>query len=290
MEAPRNRKQRRAAAASKADSFDPSTIPLAHPPQIEPSKSRPNGRTLVDIIAEKQGELGDTAGSSGKIKSLETKYVTIDPSTGKISPLDGSDLGDDGGRVPPEEIGSSEGAEVNEVDAGCDEPIPPVVDTLLLSLPLTVLHLTLGYLAAHQYAQSIELDVLFRNSGFVAFPMLTLLIHLAHGHIVSLNMGTTPESLSLFPWHPDKLSISFLRKLLFPPSLKTMVFLPGAIFLGSKLMAMTNEDMYYAVMKYAPAIGTLWVWCILEIPVGAAILGALGPMAWGVWWKGYGIL
>jgi hypothetical protein len=68
-----------------------------------------------------------------------------------------------------------------------------------------------------------------------------------------------------------------------------MAFLPVAVLLGTKLMTMTNEDPYYAVMKRAPAIGTLWVWSILEIPVGASALGALGPLIWGVWWKGYGI-
>ncbi|KAL2821556.1 hypothetical protein BJX63DRAFT_219033 [Aspergillus granulosus] len=291
MEAPRNRKQRRAAAASKAetDTFDPSSIPLARPPSNHPT----NSKTLVDIIAERQAELGNPVGNTGSIKSLKTQYVTIDPATGKISSLDGSDVTGLEGHVTAEGI---EGPRIVEVDEEAKEkddnepPIPPVIDTLLLSIPLTVLHLTLGYLAAHQYAQSINLDALFKNSGFVAFPILTLLIHLAHGHIISFNRGAEKETISLFPWHPDKLSFAFLRKLLFPPSLKTMVFLPGAVLLGNKLMAMTNEDSYYAVMKHAPAVGTLWVWCILEIPVGAAVLGALGPLTWGVWWKGYGIL
>jgi hypothetical protein len=220
--------------------------------------------------------------------------VTIDPATGKISSLDGSDVTGLEDHVTADGIQGPRVIEVDEEkkeEGGDDEPpIPPVIDTLLLSIPLTVLHLTLGYLAAHQYAQSIQLNALFRNSGFVAFPMLTLLIHLAHGHIISFSRGAKAETLSLFPWHAEKLSFSFLRKLLFPPTLKTMVFLPGAVLLGSKLMAMTNEDTYYAVMKQAPAVGTLWVWCILEVPVGAAVLGALGPLAWGVFWKGYGIL
>ncbi|KAL3464159.1 hypothetical protein BJX64DRAFT_97736 [Aspergillus heterothallicus] len=291
METPRNRKQRRAAAASKAesDTFDPSSIPLARPPSNDPSKSR----TLVDIIAERQAELGNPVGTSGSIKSLKTQYVTIDPATGQISSLDGSDVSGLEGHVTADGIQGPRVVEVNdgEVEKDGDEPpIPPVIDTLLLSIPLTVLHLTLGYLAAHQYAQSIDLNALFRNSSFVAFPMLTLLIHLAHGHIVSFNRGAKTETISLFPWHSDKLSFPFMCRLLFPPTFKTMVFLPGAVFLGNKLMTMTNEDTYYAVMKQAPAVGTLWVWCILEIPVGAAVLGALGPLTWGVWWKGYGIL
>ncbi|KAL4904818.1 hypothetical protein BDW74DRAFT_22187 [Aspergillus multicolor] len=288
MDLARNRKQRRAAAsASRTDSFDPSSIPLARPPSNDPAKDQKNGRTLVDLIAEKQGELEGKIGPQGSKKGLEAKYVTIDPNTGEISPFNEASHASAGNRYegqPQEENATNEETE----DA---EPIPPLVDTILLSFPLTVLHLTLGYLAAHQYAQSINLNALFRSSGFVAFPMLTLLIHLAHGHIVSFRRGQgEPEAISLFPWHPEKLSFSFLRKLLFPPSVKTLVFLPSAVLLGGKLMAMTNEESYYAVMKQAPAIGTLWVWCILEISVGAAVLGALVPLVWGIWWKGHGII
>ncbi|KAL4887426.1 hypothetical protein BJY04DRAFT_2306 [Aspergillus karnatakaensis] len=288
MDPPRNRKQRRAAAAaSQTDSFDPSAIPLARPPQNDRSKPQKDGKTLMDIIAEKQIQ----SGGLGSKKGLETKYVTIDPRTGELSPFDESTLSASGAAQVQQRIQEVETDEEGEEETEDDEPIPPLIDTILLSVPLTVLHLTLGYLAAHQYAQEIELSALFRNSCFVAFPTLTLVIHLAHGHIISLHRGQAEsETLSLIPWHPEKLSFSFLRKLLFPPSLKTMVFLPAAVFLGSKLMTMTNEDTYYAVMKQAPAIGTLWVWCILEISVGAAVLGALGPLAWGIWWKGYGIL
>ncbi|KAL4920444.1 hypothetical protein BDW62DRAFT_198761 [Aspergillus aurantiobrunneus] len=287
MDTPRNRKQRRAAAtASQTDSFDPSSIPLARPPQNDPSKPQKNGKTLVDMITERQNHLGGTVESPISKQGIQTKYVAMDPDTGEISPFDESSLSETG-----KDSHSQKEAETDEEQTEDYDHISPFIDTVLLSMPLTVLHLTLGYLAAHQYAQSIELNVLFRNSGFVAFPMLTLLIHLSHGHIVSFRRGQAEsETISLFPWHPEKFSFFFLRKLLFPPSMQTIVFLPAAVILGNKLMTMTNEETYYAVMKQAPAIGTLWVWCILEIPVGAAVLGALGPLVWGVWWKGYGIL
>ncbi|KAL4802224.1 hypothetical protein BDV18DRAFT_147085 [Aspergillus unguis] len=284
MDAPRNRKQRRAAAA-ETDTFDPSSIPLARPPQNDPSKTQSHGRTLVDMITQRQNEIEGNVGPSSSKKKVETKYVAIDPTTGEISPFDESIHGSAATK------GSTEDADKESESESENDPIPPLIDTILLSFPLTVLHLTLGYLAAHQYAQTINLKALFRNSSLVAFPMLTLLIHLAHGHIISFRRNQPqPETVSLFPWHPEKLSLSFLRRLVFPPSLKTTVFLSGAALLGSKLMAMTNEETYYAVMKQAPAVGTLWVWCILEIPVGAAVLGAVGPLAWGVWWRGYGII
>lgn len=281
MDPPRNRKQRRAAAA--ADSFDPSSVPLAHPPRDTASNGQKNERTLVDIIAERKESLLSTEGIANSTDAKagpRTRFVTVDPSTGEISGFDPNVQGDKG-----------TGQEKDESESqGVEEPLPVFLDTVLLSFPLTTLHLTLAYLAAHQYAVEIPVSNLLRESAFITFPILTLLIHLAHGHIISFgHLTTMNDEPSLFPLTPEKRSISFLRRLIFPPSLKTLAFLPLAVFLGVKLMTITNNAPYYAVMKRAPAIGTLWVWCILEVPLGASLLGALGPLGWGVWYKGYGI-
>lgn len=272
METPKNRKQRRAAASGDA------AIPLAHPPREAP-KDKANSKTLVDLIGERQTE------TSNVNPTPNYEFITVDPSA--LSESDKSQF---------RPINSTPSIEIE-----ADQPLPPLIDTVLLSLPLTTLHLTLAFLAAHQYAENVPLSSLFRESALVAFPMLSFLIHLAHGHIMSLgenrvrknkrnNKATVNTAVSLLPLSWDKLSPSFLRKLLFPPTVKTSIFLPLAILLGAKLVTITNEDPYYAVMKRAPAIGTLWVWSILEIPLGAAILGALGPLGWAVWWKGYGIV
>lgn len=278
MESPRNRKQRRAARSS-ASSSSPS-IPLARPPR-EPPKTTESSKTLVDLIAERQATIPNH-------QNQKFEFITVDPST-----LSEHDTGPN----PPVEILP-------------DQPLPPLIDTILLSLPLSALHLTLSYLAAHQYADKTHLPSLFRESALVALPMLTLLIHLAHGHVISFDgrsrrgarkgqgrrknhppaSSPSDEVVSFFPLSREKFTPSFLWKLVFPPTLRTSIFLTLAILLGSKLISITNEDPYYAVMKRAPAIGTLWVWSILEIPLGAAIIGALGPLGWGVWWMGYGIV
>lgn len=280
MEPPGNRKQRRAAAAATTspdsfDSFDPTSIPLAHSSRETASKNTKNARTLVDVISERKGNL-----LSGEEEAGERRFVTVDPPSGEVAGFDPST--------------NEEKKEYEEELSGEEknQPLPAFLDTILLSFPLTTLHMTLAYLAAHQYAAEIPLSNLFRESAFVAFPILTLLIHLAHGHIIDLGHGGTDtnDRISLFPLTPEKLSIAFLRRLLFPlSSKKTFAFLLLSVLLGVKLMAITNEAPYYAVMKRAPAIGTLWVWCILEVPLGASFIGALGPLGWGVWWKGYGI-
>jgi hypothetical protein len=118
--------------------------------------------------------------------------------------------------------------------------------------------------------------------------------------IYHLSMGTKKEEQSL-PLTSDKLTVSFLRRLVFPPALKTLVFLPVAAVLGviglsirdsdkvraqhrsnrkkdqslqrrredqpsylpvaavlgAHLIAITNGEPYYAVMKKAPAVGTI---------------------------------
>lgn len=297
MEPSKNRKQRRAAAA--AASFydtDASAVPLAHPPRDTASKGQKNEKTLVDIISERNGNL--LPDKTSHLESLDaksvagTRFVTVDPKTGEISDFDNAEAGEE----EEAQGGQKEEREACDEEETQDQPLPAFLDTVLLSFPLTTLHLTLAYLAAHQYAAEIPLYNLFRESAFVAFPVLTLLIHLAHGHIISFRRvgedaaDSNDNGVSLFPLTPEKLSVSFLRQLILPPSTKSLIFLPASICLGVKLMTITNEAPYYAVMKKAPAFGTLWVWSILEVPFGASVIAALAPFVWGVWWKGYGIV
>jgi hypothetical protein len=173
-----------------------------------------------------------------------------------------------------------------EINNSNNKPLPPLLDTVLLTLPLTTLHFTLAFLAAHQYAEKTDFRALLQESLTVTFPLLTFLIHLVHGHIFTIPI---PLVLRRQDTTSD-VSVGLVRRFIFPPSLRTVAFLPVATVLGAHLIAITNGDPYYAVMKKAPAVGTLWIWCILEMSVGGAVLGALGPLVWGVWWMGYGIL
>ncbi|KAJ6184640.1 hypothetical protein N7519_005941 [Penicillium mononematosum] len=63
MEAPRNRKQRRAAAGPSSKNDEPE-IAMAHPPRNDPTKNKPTvERTLYDIIAERQSGLHQKEGA-----------------------------------------------------------------------------------------------------------------------------------------------------------------------------------------------------------------------------------
>ena len=302
MEVPRNRKERRAAATAESESPGKTpSIPLVHPSEDPRSRASQPNRTLYDVIAERQGELssridgkrGHTAGGGPSKKSasgtpLKAQFVTVNES-GNIVPADDKGMKD---KTSKHDGGTT------EKDDDDDEPFPPIFDTLLQSITLASLHCTLGILAAQQYAQEIPIKRLLRESTLVAFPLLTLLVHVAHGHVIPFGShrgksleGQQDDSAPLLPLTRDKLTIRFLLgKLSSLPSLQASFFLAAAVFLGDKLITMTNEDGYYAVMKRAPSIGTLWVWSILELPLRAAVIGALAPLCYGAFWKGYAIL
>jgi hypothetical protein len=282
MDPPRNRKQRRAAAApatSSSDTFNLSSIPLSRPPNPEESRKQQDGKTLLEIAVERQKEYenvltnrkGTTPLSSSAglfdTDSTETQFLRISPS-GKIETFDPNN--DDDG---------------SPAGDGDDSLLPPFIDTLLLSVPLAMLHFTLAFLAAHQYAQEIHLGDLATESILVAFPVLTFILHLAHGHIISFRRKKAKARKETKSPSPGGFWAAF-----FAPSLRTGFFLPLAIYLGGYLIRMTNEEPYYAVMKRAPAIGTLWVWCVLEMSAGEALLAVLSPLGWGVWYMGYGII
>lgn len=318
MDPLRNRKQRRAAAtASSQESTPVPEIPLAHPPRDDPSQ-KASERTLVDIIAERQRELQQQADKANKARGIfgrrvgqelppmgkGTRFVTVDAS-GKIVETDGNIDNDElvgsgsqkrkGGNSA--QLSSKEEKKEEEEEDDDDNPLPPFIDTVLLSMPLTTLHGTLSYLAAYQYAESTDAIHTMKDSIMFTFPLLTFLVHLVHGHIFSFRLRSTSDFLatsaqpvSLIPLTRDKFTLSFLRRLVFPPSIRTLIFLPISIMLGVHLITITNGEPYYAVMKKAPAFGTAWIWFILELSFGPAALGALGPLIWGVWWKGYGIV
>ncbi|OAX84666.1 hypothetical protein ACJ72_00958 [Emergomyces africanus] len=289
---PRNRKERRAAQASSAaggDDFDPASIPLRRPPANSPSQ-QPKTKTLYEIAAEREAELGRSKPRSSSLKAPPgTEFVTISPE-GEIV------------RANPSGPSANNPASTDgETDV--DEPIPPLPDTMLLSLPLSVLHFTLSFLAAHQYAQDIPVRKLLRDTAFISFPALTFLIHFAHGHIISFDRFTfggkradkgngqdgDAKRRDSKSESDDTLLVKTIKSL-FPPSAKSTIFLSMAFFFGGRLISMTNEASYYAVMKKTPSIGTLWVWAVLELSLVPAILGVLAPIGWAVLYKGYGVI
>ncbi|KAI4243355.1 MAG: hypothetical protein L6R40_003527 [Gallowayella cf. fulva] len=142
--------------------------------------------------------------------------------------------------------------------SGSSDPIStPYLDIFLYSTSLILLHFTLSLLVQHQYASERPslLPLFLSSTVFSPAPWLILLL-----------VGLLHPQAS----HP------FMQ----------IVFASMAVVAGAWLVQASNDDPYLAVMKKAPALGTLWVWGIVELrwEVAAACLAATG--GWG-WQKGY---
>jgi hypothetical protein len=247
-----SRRQRR---AQQAQSQGHETIKNANDiPHIRPSESVKNqqkpAKTLLELAAEKQAEL-----------QPRSSRVKFDPKSDKN--VVSVKIDEQGNIVPgakPEETTSAD--------------LPPWVDTLFLASSLSMLHFTLEVLTVHQYAQTLKFAPIFSHTIFRAFPTLTVLIHFFHGHLISLPASGTSRN-------PGS-----LRRLLF--LLRQTLYLAIANVAGCYLIYLTNDKGYYAVMKNAPSVGTLWIWSVLEMGIVGAVGGVLGPGLYA-WYYGYGI-
>lgn len=245
-----SRRQRRAAAA---DSTSAQLTSAADIPFSRPNTTREKGKTLLEIAAERAAQLaphGQPFPKSNNAAGSETQFVTISP--------DGT-------------ITNSAALTDHKVDNAAAEPVSPIFDTIFLALPLSCLHFTLSFLTAHQYAQELRILPIILNTLFVAFPTLTLVVHLLHGHLLGLASVRIPQGVQKAA-----------------TAVQQILFLLAANIAGCYLIHLTNDKGYYAVMKKAPSIGTVWVWSIIELGLAGALIGVAGPGLYA-WWNGYGV-
>ncbi|MCJ1341322.1 hypothetical protein MMC09_006618 [Bachmanniomyces sp. S44760] len=136
-----------------------------------------------------------------------------------------------------------------------DEPIGPMGQALFYSLTLLMLHFTLDVLVHHQYRQEI-----------------------GWGMIVQRTLTTLPMILGLVYFLHQRSSQLWVQ----------MFFLTLSVGAGCYLIYSSNEEAYFAVMKRAPPLGTLWVWSVMELRLEIAVAGLLA--VGGYYWKrGYTI-
>ncbi|KAL8649138.1 MAG: hypothetical protein Q9210_004585, partial [Variospora velana] len=145
---------------------------------------------------------------------------------------------------------------ITELQDPTDPSSTPYLDIFLYASSLILLHFTLTLLVHHQYATDPPalVPVFLASTVFSSAPWLILLL------VAALHPRAS---------HP----------------LMQIVFAGMAIVAGAWLVKASNDDPYMAVMKKAPALGTLWVWGVVELrwEIAAACLAVTG--AWG-WWKG----
>lgn len=74
----------------------------------------------------------------------------------------------------------------------------------------------------------------------------------------------------------------------YQPAARQIIFLAMSLVAGCYLIHITNEYSYLAVLKQAPPVGALWVWSVIELNLGLAVLTLAGSGLFS-WLKGYGI-
>ncbi len=247
-----NRQQRRAKNSTDHVSTA-DDIPLAPPPV---TKSRTwKTKTLLDIAAERQAELlGSQYGST---------KVPLNTNSLKPENIVQVRIGNDGKVITEGNIA---------LPASPTEPETPWLDTFLLVSSLSAIHFTLSVLAMHQYAEELRFRPLIGQTLFIAMPTLTILVSLFHGNILPASLGGLSPSVKNWVL-----------------ALRSLIYVATANVAGCYLIQLTNDRGYYAVMKDAPSVGTIWVWTVLEMGLLGALAGVVGPGLYA-WWFGYGIM
>ncbi|KAI4120636.1 MAG: hypothetical protein LQ347_007063 [Umbilicaria vellea] len=133
---------------------------------------------------------------------------------------------------------------------GVVSPTTVVANAVFTAVTLSMLHFTFDVLVHHQYAVSISWSNILRRTG-AAFPALLLTVYMLQ-----------PRSQLVYT---------------------QALYLVMGVAAGCYLVYVSNEQPYFAVMKRAPALGTLWIWSVIEMRLdwAAIALGAVGAFYWG---------
>ncbi|KXT08973.1 hypothetical protein AC579_4036 [Pseudocercospora musae] len=155
-------------------------------------------------------------------------------------------------------LARDEGGNILEAGLGDGEPIGPVGDAIFWSVCLVMFHFTLDVLVYNQYAQDVIWLAIFKRSGTI-LPILFLVIYMMRSE--------TARKLGI---------------------LRQILFLASAVVSGCYLIHAGNNYGYFAVMKQAPPLGTLWVYSVIELDLLFAVASVLIDLAF-LLWGGYSV-
>lgn len=126
-----------------------------------------------------------------------------------------------------------------------DDPIGPVGQAVFWSVCLSMFHFTMDVLTFNQYRQEINWAPIWSRTARI-LPVLWLIIYM-----------TRTETAQSFP------------------RARQILFFLVAVAAGCYTIHVGNEYDYYAVMKQAPPLGTLWVWSVIEMQLPYALASVL---------------
>ncbi|KAI0480893.1 hypothetical protein GGR56DRAFT_628017 [Xylariaceae sp. FL0804] len=144
-------------------------------------------------------------------------------------------------------------------------PADRVLEAVLWSVSLAMLHFTLDVLVQHQYAMDVVwADIASRAlAALVVFLFLMYVLH-PHASAPALLPGLLPAHLG--------------------HALRQGVFLAASLAAGCYLIHISTAFGYVAVMKQSPPLGCLWIWSVVELDLPLALLSVAG--AAGFYYQG----
>ncbi|KAI0399897.1 hypothetical protein F4802DRAFT_530375 [Xylaria palmicola] len=144
--------------------------------------------------------------------------------------------------------GEKGGGEEGEMSPTADR----ILEALLWSVSLAMLHFTLDVLVQHQYAVDISWPQI-ATRALVALVVFYAFFYVFHPH---------PSAPVLLPGLP----------LRFQHPLRQAVFFVASTFAGCYLIDISNNHGYLYVMKRSPPLGCLWVWSVIELDLAPAVV------------------
>ncbi|KAK7541132.1 uncharacterized protein J3D65DRAFT_617591 [Phyllosticta citribraziliensis] len=154
-------------------------------------------------------------------------------------------------------IESLEGEEVEwPMSPNDDLDFGPAAEAVLYAFSLGVTHFTFAVLCHHQYREEIVWGEVFQQS-LPVFPILWLVVYLFHTQ--------TAKKLGI---------------------VREVIFFGASIAAGCYSLYIGNTYGYFAVMKQAPPVGTLWIWCVVEMQVYWAMVSMVAVAGYALW-NGY---
>jgi hypothetical protein len=176
-------------------------------------------------------------------------------------------------------------------DQGLSTGAERILETLLYSVSLAMLHLTLDVLVQQQYALEIEWFKIIQRA--LQGLMGTLFPQAPH-HLLSADLLTslacppTAFTALVYALHPHAAATTVVPGLpqRFQNYVRQAIFLGMGTVAGCYLIHITNKYSYISVLKQAPPLGCLWVWSIIELHLGLAVV-SLALSGFFFWQGGY---
>ncbi|KAI0857946.1 hypothetical protein F4860DRAFT_505689 [Xylaria cubensis] len=139
-----------------------------------------------------------------------------------------------------------------------------IMDSLLWTVSLAMLHFTLDVLVQNQYAMEISWPQIMKRA-LIAFNVFFAFFYVLHPH---------PSSPVLMPGLPRR----------FQHPLRQTIFFVASTVSGCYLIDISSNYGYMAVMKQSPPLGCLWIWSVIELDLIPALVSL--SIAGGFFYQG----